>query len=137
MYQLNFIHYDDDQLPYVYAHTKRPMLAMLDQIDRIGQKNGTGEDTGIAIVSPDYWPLPWYFRNYTTAKDWVLVLQDRAQQPNQSEALAGSAVEERNSKPLMVIAALRDMLKARIRKDGSVSGAVRELIWFLCCCGET
>jgi uncharacterized protein (TIGR03663 family) len=64
LYQLNFVHYDDDQLPYVYAHTKRPMLAMIDQIERIGEKNGTGTDTGIAIVSPDYWPLPWYFRNY-------------------------------------------------------------------------
>ena len=63
-YQLNFVHYDDDQLPYVYAHTKRPMLTMLDQIESIAQKNGTGTDTGIAIVSPDYWPLPWYFRNY-------------------------------------------------------------------------
>ena len=64
LYQLNFVHYDDDQLPYVYAHTKRQMLAMLDQIDRIAKKNGTGTDTGIAIVSPDYWPLPWYFRDY-------------------------------------------------------------------------
>jgi uncharacterized protein (TIGR03663 family) len=64
LYQLNFVHYDDDQLPYVYAHTKRQMLTMLDQIERIGQKNGTGTDTGVAIVSPDYWPLPWYFRNY-------------------------------------------------------------------------
>ena len=25
---------------------------------------GTGTDTGIALVSPDYWPLPWYFRDY-------------------------------------------------------------------------
>lgn len=64
LYQLNFVHYDDDQLPYVYAHTKREMLAMIDEIDRIAQKNGTGTDTGIAIVSPDYWPLPWYFRDY-------------------------------------------------------------------------
>ena len=64
LYQLNFIHYDDDVLPYVYAHTKRKMLTMVDQIDRIAQKNGTGEDTGIALVSPDYWPLPWYFRDY-------------------------------------------------------------------------
>jgi uncharacterized protein (TIGR03663 family) len=64
LYQLNFVHYDDDQLPYVYAHTKRPMLDMIDQIESIAQKNGTGTDTGIAIVSPDYWPLPWYFRNY-------------------------------------------------------------------------
>jgi len=65
MYQLNFVHYDDDSYVYVYAHTKREMLTMLDQIERIAQKNGTGTDTGVAIVSPDYWPLPWYFRNYT------------------------------------------------------------------------
>ena len=64
LYQLNFVHYDDDQLPYVYAHTKRQMLTMLAEIDRIAQKNGTGTDTGIAIVSPDYWPAPWYFRDY-------------------------------------------------------------------------
>src|SRR5438105_2102319 len=64
LYQLNFVHYDDDQLPYVYAHTKREMLTMIDQIERIAKKNGTGTDTGVAIMSPDYWPLPWYFRNY-------------------------------------------------------------------------
>jgi predicted membrane-bound mannosyltransferase len=64
LYQLNFVHYDDDQLPYVYAHTKRQMLTMVDQIEQIAAKNGTGTDTGIAIVSPDYWPLPWYFRDY-------------------------------------------------------------------------
>jgi len=64
LYQLNFVHYDDDQLPYVYAHTKRQMLTMIDKVESIAQKNGTGTDTGVAIVSPDYWPLPWYFRNY-------------------------------------------------------------------------
>lgn len=64
LYQLNFVHYDDDQLPYVYAHTKREMLTMLGQIENIANKNGAGKDTGVAIVSPDYWPLPWYFRDY-------------------------------------------------------------------------
>jgi hypothetical protein len=64
MISLNFIHYDDDSYPYVYAHTKREMLKMLGEVDRIGKRLRTGEDTGIAIVSPDYWPLPWYFRNY-------------------------------------------------------------------------
>ena len=64
MYELNFVHYDDDSYPYVYAHTRRELLQMLDEIDRIAQRMGTGPDTGIALVSPDYWPLPWYFRNY-------------------------------------------------------------------------
>jgi uncharacterized protein (TIGR03663 family) len=64
LYQLNFVHYDDDQYVYVYAHTRRETLVMLDQIDRISRQLGTGNDTGIALLSPEYWPLPWYFRNY-------------------------------------------------------------------------
>lgn len=64
MYQLNFVYYDDDRHVYVYAHTRREMLAMLDQIDRVATKMNTGRDTGIAIVSPEYWPLPWYFRDH-------------------------------------------------------------------------
>ena len=50
LYQLNFVHYDDDVLPYVYAHTKRQMLPLVDEVGRIAQKNGTGEDTGVALV---------------------------------------------------------------------------------------
>lgn len=64
LYQLNFVHYDDDQYVYVYAHTRRETLAMLDQIDRMAKKLGTGKATGIALLSPEYWPLPWYFRDY-------------------------------------------------------------------------
>lgn len=64
MYQLNFVHYDDDQYAYVYAHTRRGTLAMLAQIEHVSQQLKTGTDTGITIVSPDYWPLPWYFRDY-------------------------------------------------------------------------
>ena len=64
MYELNFVHYDDDQYAYVYAHTRRDLLAMLGEIDRIATQMKTGNDTGIALVSPEYWPLPWYFRDY-------------------------------------------------------------------------
>ena len=62
LYQLNFVHYDDDQYVYVYAHTRRETLVMLDQIDRVANQLGTKNETGIALLSPEYWPLPWYFR---------------------------------------------------------------------------
>jgi len=63
---LNFFNYDNDKqyYVYVYAHTTRGMLALVNEIDRIAKEN-SGNSTGITIVSPDYWPLPWYFRNYT------------------------------------------------------------------------
>ena len=62
---LNFINYDNDkpQYVYVYAHTKRDMLALVDEVDRIA-KEEAGAQTGITVISPDYWPLPWYFRGY-------------------------------------------------------------------------
>jgi len=64
MYELNFVDYDNDQYAYVYAHTRRELLQMVAEIDRISNRLGTGPDTGIAMVSPDYWPLPWYLRDY-------------------------------------------------------------------------
>ena len=64
MYELNFVNYDNDQYAYVYAHTRRELLQMVGEIDRISTRLGTGPDTGIAMVSPDYWPLPWYLRDY-------------------------------------------------------------------------
>jgi predicted membrane-bound mannosyltransferase len=67
MISFNFIHYDDDRYPYVYAHTRRETLDLVNEIDRIAKRKGTGHETGIAIVSADYWPLPWYFRDYKRA----------------------------------------------------------------------
>jgi uncharacterized protein (TIGR03663 family) len=63
---LNFKNYDNDDTyyVYVYAHTTRGMLDLVKEIDRIANLQSGGQ-TGITIVSPDYWPLPWYLRNYT------------------------------------------------------------------------
>jgi uncharacterized protein (TIGR03663 family) len=75
MYQLNFVHYDDDKYVYVYAHTRRETLVMLEQIDKVANQMKTGYDTGVAIVSPEYWPLPWYFRNYKRVGYYGKVVQ--------------------------------------------------------------
>lgn len=63
---LNFVNYDNDneKYVYVYAHTTRGMLDLVKQVEHIAQENAGGL-TGITIVSPDYWPLPWYFRNFS------------------------------------------------------------------------
>lgn len=62
--KLNFIHYDDENYVYVYGHTYREFLPMVDEIKRLGQQTGLKEDLDIAVLSPDYWPLPWYLRDY-------------------------------------------------------------------------
>jgi uncharacterized protein (TIGR03663 family) len=64
MVALNFFHYDDDSYAYVYAHTRRELLALVEEVDRVATRGGTGSGTGVTVISPDYWPLPWYFRDY-------------------------------------------------------------------------
>jgi len=63
---LNFLNYDNDDghYVYVYAHTRRETLAMLDQINQLAQRTHQGGQMGITIVATDYWPLPWYLRDY-------------------------------------------------------------------------
>jgi uncharacterized protein (TIGR03663 family) len=63
---LNFFNYDNDAqyYVYVYAHTRRETLKLVDEIDRIASRTGQGKQLGITIVSTDYWPLPWYLRDY-------------------------------------------------------------------------
>jgi predicted membrane-bound mannosyltransferase len=63
---LNFFNYDNDDqyYVYVYAHTRRETLKLVDAIDVIAKRKQGGQ-TGITIVSPDYWPLPWYLRDYS------------------------------------------------------------------------
>lgn len=60
---LNFREYDNnDKYPYVYSHTVRQALDLVDEVERMGERAGTKEP-GVSVASPDYWPLPWYFRN--------------------------------------------------------------------------
>lgn len=64
---LNFQQYDNEQYPYVYAHTQRGTLELVREVERLAARARTGTGTGISIAAPEYWPLPWYFRDYTGA----------------------------------------------------------------------
>lgn len=66
-YDLNFVNYDSDKMPYVYAHTVRGFLPLIDKINYYADKSGKGKDATIQIVSPDYWSMPWYTRDYKHA----------------------------------------------------------------------
>lgn len=64
---LNFANYDNDDpyYVYVYAHTRRETLKLVEEINRIAERSKEGNLMGITIVSPDYWPQPWYLRDYS------------------------------------------------------------------------
>ena len=64
---LNFANYDNDDpyYVYVYAHTRRETLKLVEEVNRIAERSKEGNLIGITIVSTDYWPLPWYLRDYS------------------------------------------------------------------------
>lgn len=60
---LNFRQYDNDQYPYVYAHTSRELTSLVNEVERMAARAGTKE-IGVSIATAENWPLPWYFRDY-------------------------------------------------------------------------
>lgn len=66
-YDINFVRYDDDRMPYIYAHTRRGFLDLIKQIEYYADKSGQGKQAKIEIVSPDYWSMPWYMNDYPNA----------------------------------------------------------------------
>ena len=58
---LSFFHYDDERYAYVYVHTDRDLLALVDRIDRLRDANGP---LSIAVTSESHFPLSWYLRDY-------------------------------------------------------------------------
>ncbi len=66
-YDINFVRYDDDRMPYIYAHTRREFLDLIRQIEYYADKSGQGKQAKIEIVSPDYWSMPWYMNEYPNA----------------------------------------------------------------------
>ena len=66
-YNLNFVEYDNNDRTYIYAHTRREFLTMMSRIDYYAAKSGKGSDVGIDVISPDYWPMVWYTKDYPKA----------------------------------------------------------------------
>lgn len=96
MVSLNFFRYDDAAYAYVYAHTGREMLGLVKEIERQAARQATGRETTVAVMSPDYWPLPWYLRDYkrvgyygrVVATDDALVIGSAEQGPGLETSLA-------------------------------------------------
>ena len=61
--RLNFLRFDDDRQPYVYAQTSREVLALVDAVgDLVGR---TSKRVPVVVMVPHEYqfPLPWYLRD--------------------------------------------------------------------------
>lgn len=72
--QLSFERYDDPTEAYSYAHSFRDLLNLVNEIEKIAAGLPDGRNTGIAVMSTEHWPLPWYLRFYPNTGFWGKVI---------------------------------------------------------------
>jgi uncharacterized protein (TIGR03663 family) len=89
---LSFRHDDDETYGYVFVHTVRDMYGLMAEAERVAAQAGD-QGNGIAVFLPEYWPLPWYWRDQPNAVFWgSVVLTEEAvilANVNQDEAVTG------------------------------------------------
>jgi len=95
--QSRFLAFDyaaDPENPYVYAHTGNDVFQIVSRVKEAAYASGMGKDVPVQIIAQDsdYWPLPWYLRDFTNAGYWdhvdpsivdagIILSQQRLEQP--------------------------------------------------------
>jgi uncharacterized protein (TIGR03663 family) len=71
-YQANYRFYADSRNPYVYAHPTTDVFAMTQRVKEIARVHEHGNNVQIHVICPDddYWPLPWYLRDFPNVGYW-------------------------------------------------------------------
>jgi uncharacterized protein (TIGR03663 family) len=64
---LDLIPNDDGLYGYVYAQTDRNIFDLLRTLKNKTDKLPSGAETPVYAATPEYWPLPWYLRDYKNA----------------------------------------------------------------------
>ncbi|MFW6061369.1 MAG: flippase activity-associated protein Agl23 [Planctomycetota bacterium] len=62
----NFLFADDDRNPWVYSHPSEDVEALSGAVDAVAEVHPRGKRMIVQVAWPmsDYWPLPWYLREY-------------------------------------------------------------------------
>lgn len=71
-YRTNFIYYADPRNPYVYSQTTNDFLNLVERVHDLSSVHPDGKDIFIKVVAAptEYWPLPWYLRQYDRVGYW-------------------------------------------------------------------
>jgi predicted membrane-bound mannosyltransferase len=66
-YRASFVAYEDRHNPYVYSHTTSDVPAFVERIRQIARAHPDGTDMHVQVICPDddFWPLPWYMRDFS------------------------------------------------------------------------
>lgn len=60
----------DPRNPYVYSHTSPDLLNLVNRLETLALLHPDGKSMRIDISGPEYWPLPWYLREFNAVGYW-------------------------------------------------------------------
>ena len=71
-WQLNTAYAADRQNPYIYSPTSVNLLELVEEVEALARAHPQGHQMVVKVMSPDddYWPLPWYLRDFTQVGWW-------------------------------------------------------------------
>ncbi len=77
-WELSMPYSADPRNPYVYAHTSANFLQLVDRVKSVAVAGPQANQTLIKVIAPDgdYWPLPWYLRNFNHVGWWETLPSD-------------------------------------------------------------
>jgi uncharacterized protein (TIGR03663 family) len=65
-YRTSFVAHDDPRMPYAFSPTARDVPRLADRLAQIAACHPDGRGMHVQVICPDddYWPLPWYLRDF-------------------------------------------------------------------------
>jgi uncharacterized protein (TIGR03663 family) len=74
----SYLYAADPRNPYVYAQTAPDTVNLVEKVRALARTGGDGDNLLIKVMAPDsdYWPLPWYLRQFKRVGWWDRIPAD-------------------------------------------------------------
>jgi uncharacterized protein (TIGR03663 family) len=77
-WRASYVFAADRRNPYVYAQTVPDLLRLVRQVQALAKVHPDGDQMVVKVMAPDndYWPLPWYLRQFKRVGWWGRLAAD-------------------------------------------------------------
>lgn len=89
-YQAGVRYHSHARNPYAYSPTSMDLVRLAGQVEDLADSHPDGHDMVIKVISPEYWPLPWYLREFSQVGYWTEVPAD----PDAAVVLVGPSLQD-------------------------------------------
>ena len=97
VFLVNFRYFADKRNPYAYVHPNTDVLEIEKRMKQLAELTLDGQDLSVKVISEEYWPLPWYLRNFEQVGYW----SEMPAHPDASVIIVSAGFQEALDKKLL------------------------------------